>query len=164
MKKYIILIALILAYTLTSGQVLAPKIIAAVGNYFVTQKYTLIWTLGETVSETFLKGKDQVTWELQQSYLSKISRLPIQSLAAKYSIKVSPDTTRSYFIVTINAHQGQGLIKMMLYDMFDIKVDETMPGPVLDMKKINVSQFSYDRFQLIISDDENHFLLHSTIH
>ena len=126
MKNCTILIALILAYTLTSGQVISTNVIAFASDCYLCQGYSLSCTLGETVNEAFLKGKDQITRELEYSYLSKISQLPVQLLPSEYSIRVSPDPTRPYFIVSIDADQECWLAKMMFYEMFDIKVDETI--------------------------------------
>jgi hypothetical protein len=52
----------------------------------------------------------------------------------------------------------------MLYEMFDVKVDETILEPELNTKKIDINQFSYDMFLLTIADDKNRFILQSTIH
>jgi hypothetical protein len=52
--------------------------------------------------------------------------LPVQSLPSEYSIETSQNPAGSYFIVTIDADREQDLIKLMLYDMFDIKVDKTI--------------------------------------
>ncbi|NQT77417.1 MAG: hypothetical protein HQ565_06860 [Bacteroidetes bacterium] len=126
MKKHTIILAFVLSCFYASGQILSPELIATAGNYIIKQSYSLRGTLKETITESFLKGKDQINQELQQPYLIKTSQLPVQSQLAKHSIIISPNPTRSHFIITINAEQERRLIKMMLYDMFDVNVDETM--------------------------------------
>lgn len=158
MKRYTILMAFILGYLLANGQVFTQEVMAAASDFNENQGYSLSWTMGETVTETFIKGDDQFTQGFQQTYIYEITWLPRQVLADQYNIEVYPNPAGSFFFVKIDTDQEREPIKMILYNMLGVRVDETTLEPELHTKKINIDLFSSDMFHLIITDDENRFI------
>ena len=150
--------AFILGYLLANGQIFTQEVMTAASDFNENQGYSLSWTMGETVTETFIKGDDQFTQGFQQTYIYEITWLPGQVLEDQYNIEVFPNPAGSFFFIKIDTDQERGPIKMTLYNMLGVRVDETTLEPELHTKKINIDLFSSDIYLLIITDDENRFI------
>lgn len=157
MKKLTILTALIICYTMVSGQILSSNVIAAAGDYFVKQGYSLSWTMGETISESFIEHTNQLTQGFHQSYTYDISQIQGQALNDKFNISVYPNPTENFFFVEVGEENGSEPIKMALYNTQGMKLLETDLN-YSSKEKINVNQFSSDMFILVIMDEENRWI------
>ena len=158
MKKYTMITVILFLSVLANCQVLSPEVIASAGDIKENQGYLLSWTLGETIAETFLNDNNQVTQGFQQPYLYQISLLPGNQLMDQDNIRVFPNPAVSYFFVEIDAETFSGPLTMNLYNIFGVKVDESVLHPGSGKKKINISQYPSDMFILDITDERNMFI------
>ncbi len=158
MKKHTTLLVLLLVSLFANAQMLTQEVIAIAGDCNRNQGYSLNWTLGEAVTETFIMGNDQLTQGFQQTDIYEITWLHRSPLADRYNIEVYPNPAILFFFVKLNSDWERGTIKLTLYNMYGLKVDETTLGPELNTKKIEIAMFPTDMFNLIITDDENRFI------
>jgi hypothetical protein len=152
MKRYTILTALILAYTLTSGQVLAPKIISAISNHIIIQCNTLNRILEDHISEAFLQNNDQNIDRFMQTHICKMSPLPHQSEEFITSMAY-PNQDISYLLVKIDTDPDWDVIQMIIHNLFGVKLDESKADQLIYESKISVHQFSSDKYLIIIPND-----------
>jgi hypothetical protein len=112
MKKLLIVPALAAAICL-NAQSLSPQVIASSGSYFSNGSGSLSWTLGETMTETFIAGSSQLTQGFQQPDAVKVN-INIQAfLSGPYNTASSQmdDGLRSGgYIPLIEPYTGLGFI------------------------------------------------------
>lgn len=111
-KSFLILIALVLAESL-SAQRITPFVIASAGGFFNGQNFSLSWTIGETATETI--GADiLLTQGFQQPYYSTETFVP--SIASRnLQVKVYP--VPAYNLLTIKVIGNNDIdLLLSLYD------------------------------------------------
>jgi len=155
MKKVPIILTFVFCSIFASGQIFTQVIIATAGDYVVNEGVSLSWTLGETITESFIDESHQLTQGFHQSYNYEISLLPGSPQNDKYNINIYPNPTKNYFFVEVGADDACEPIKMALYNMQGIKLIEDHLN-YSSKKKINVSHFPSDIFILVIMDEGNH--------
>lgn len=158
MKRYITLFTFILSYLFFNGQTISTAVVATSGDYSENQGYSLSWTLGETVSETFNKNDQQFTQGFQQAFLYKITDVTEPGLADDYPIEVYPNPAELFFNVKFDKGQKRPPLKLILFNASGSKVFETTIDPEIQEQKVNIHQFASNMFQMIITDEEQSFV------
>lgn len=68
MKKTLNILIFIFLPIIIYTQSLAPSVISSSGDYFQSTNYSLSWTLGEIMTETFFNGSNVLTQGFQQPF------------------------------------------------------------------------------------------------
>jgi hypothetical protein len=80
MKRCFILIPVIGCFLHISGQTLTPEVISSSGGYFENTNASVSWTLGETVTETFIGTNVNLTQGFQQPFGIQITGIDLDLL------------------------------------------------------------------------------------
>ena len=88
---------LILCCAMVSGQMLAPKIIAAVSDYFVHHGHELNWNPGEAIAETFMSEQIQTRTGYNQPVTDIIAHMNNEAQAGLYQPYVFPGQEKPSF-------------------------------------------------------------------
>ncbi len=117
----VIFITLLLFLTgISNGQ----QVISSAGEYFDNGTYSLSWTLGEPVIETYEQGGTKLTQGFQQPILVSVSIYEHPEL--NFDISAFPNPTSDFLNVVIT----NGTYDQMSYLLFDVT------GKLLDSKQI----------------------------
>ena len=104
MKYFLLTFVTMLVSICTFSQSLMPDVIATSGDYYTTSTIKLNWTLGETITETFIPGGKILTQGFQQSSYTASS---ITETNENKQISVFPNPFSD--IITINTGDLKGL-------------------------------------------------------
>jgi hypothetical protein len=149
MKKYFLLIACLLGITISYAQSVKPEVIATAGDYFKNSNYSMSWTLGECITETYSSANNKLTQGFQQSNytITAVNQLAIGAVA----VKAFPNPTTDLITVSIeitNCSQNEYSI-----ELFDLQgkqlIGETMEEK---SKQLDMTGFANGTYFLKVSD------------
>jgi hypothetical protein len=96
MKKNILFLLLFIVGTM--GSVKAQQIIACNGSFSASPNYSISWTIGETVIETFQTSNVILTQGFQQTFLNNIK---INELLNEINVNVYPNPSKDFVNIMI---------------------------------------------------------------
>ena len=133
MKKLIFLFALISVKTVLA-QSMSPTVIATSGTSFNDGTSQLDWTLGETVTSTFIVGSDVLTQGFHQSNLLATA---ISSVETEYSLLVYPNPSIDYMQLQFQNLKEEVTVELISSEgkLLQSKVINTASELQLDMSK-----------------------------
>ena len=151
MKKFTLFIIFIYLSIFSFSQ----SIISTAGDYFTTDKYSLSWTLGETVIESFYndiiltQGFQQATLisntQLDTPYLDENGNVIIDD----YDVWLYPNPTKEYINIVIKSFSDVSS-RIEMYDMIgNIIIDKTTDEY---FEKIYLTNYSTNVFLLKITN------------
>jgi hypothetical protein len=140
-----------------SGQTVSREVVSTAGDHQENQGYSLSWTLGETTTESFVKGDELVTQGFHQPYLYQITDIPDPGLTRNYQIEVYPNPAEYFFYVEFDPSQEREPLELILFNTAGSKIYETSLDPGIHKYKINIQNFASDMFQMIITDEERSY-------
>lgn len=122
------------------GQSLSPQVFASAGNYFDNGTFSLSWTLGEPIIETFTTVNIILTQGFQQPYLTPVG---IGTLSREDSyVKIYPNPT--YNIVRVDLRYGKsGQLELQLINGL---------GQLIRSDQLNVEKNQQNNYYFDISD------------
>jgi hypothetical protein len=111
-------------------QELAISVLGSAGEFKLIADYSLSWTLGEVMTETFYSDNISLTNGFQQPDLSTGSGLPDHNL--DWLVSVYPNPVRNYLTIRFHGLQDDKVIHVALIDIMGrtMILDEinNMPG------------------------------------
>lgn len=66
MKKIILILLMVLGYSIGHCQALKPDVIATAGSFYANNTYSVSWTIGECIPETYANATNKLTQGFQQ--------------------------------------------------------------------------------------------------
>ncbi len=66
MKKILLIFSIVFGYTTSYGQNIKPDVISTAGSFYANNSYSVSWTIGECIPETFFNGTNKLTQGFQQ--------------------------------------------------------------------------------------------------
>jgi hypothetical protein len=112
MKRALVLVLLIATVQLAKSQSVFPDVIGSNGNYFANANYSVAWTLGEVMNETYSSPANFLTQGFHQpAYVSPTVVKPISPGAA---ISIYPNPVVND--LTISFGDSQGTFEIKIYD------------------------------------------------
>lgn len=116
MNKKLIFILLLLAVVQTMfSQKIILSVLAPAGDYKSLSGYSLSWTMGEVMTETFASGDLKLTQGFQQPGLFVSSGLPDEHL--NWTINAYPNPVSHKLIISFQGLQGNPFIHIALMDI-----------------------------------------------
>jgi hypothetical protein len=134
MRKFILLIPF--QFFLIQGfcQTTFNEVISPSGNYFKSDNYSMSWTLGECVTETFSSAQNMLTQGFQQSSytITAINQLT----TAGITVNAFPNPVTDY--ITVQVKKEDGSPKEYSIELFDLL------GKLLISKKQKDNSYQFD--------------------
>lgn len=156
-KFFVLAFILGLSVQQLSAQAISREVVATAGEFQEEEGYVLEWTIGETVSETFVKGDEQFTQGFHQPYLYQITDIPDPGLTKDYTIDIYPNPAEYFFYVEFDPAQDREPLELILFNTSGSKIYETPIDPHIHKYKINIQHLASDMIQMIITDKERSF-------
>ena len=152
MKKILFTVFILTSIFQTFAQSAKLDVIATSGDYFKNSTYSLSWTLGECVTETFVTTGNTLTQGFQQSsyFVTSINELSTEG----FYVKAYPNPVSDLINISVkNEHSIQKNVRIKLFDS---------NGKILFLKKIssdliqlNMSEYSSGFYLLKVEDPES---------
>ena len=113
MKKINLILSLIVVFCLNlNSQEISQEIISTSGNYYEDASgISLSWTIGESMTETYVNGTNILTQGFQQSRLTVVSVFELEDIGI--TVNIAPNPTTDFINLYIND------IKNINYQLFD---------------------------------------------
>src|SRR6186997_1540172 len=143
MKKPILCFVICLSFVLAKSQTIERDVIATAGDFFQAPTFSLSWTMGEPVSETFTNNSVNVmlTQGFHQSEF-KITAIR-EPLAEAFDISVYPNPTPDVVNIRMNSAKDE-IIMVQLYSMTGERIMfEQMQDKTLQLNLGSLSNASY---------------------
>jgi hypothetical protein len=134
MKKSILLFVGVIAICITHAQSIKPEVIAAAGDFYKNDNYSMSWTMGECVTETFSSAQNTLTQGFQQSSytITAINRLT----TADITVNAFPNPVIDY--ITIQVKAADGSQPCYSFELFDVE------GKLLLNQKLEENSRQFD--------------------
>ena len=146
MKK-MLAIAILFCASYAFGQQLSPEVISSAGDYQEAGGYSISWTLGEPVTETFTGVDNILTQGFQQTNLVVISVSETPSL----DWSVFPNPTADILNIQFPAPTSKNLT-ISLFDVNGRLVSQEVLTAGTSSHKIDFSGFAAARYQISIGE------------
>ncbi len=142
MKK-IFFLTLISVSILTYGQSVSPDVISSTGDYYITSKVSLSWTLGEMITETVSNSNTILTQGFQQPSYQLVSIYEHPDIS--FDVNIYPNPT--YGSLTIDVTKNPDIqLKILIYDLQGKQLEN------IDLengsKKIDISSYGSGNYLL----------------
>lgn len=117
MARLLITLLLVLWVSVSQSQELS--LISDAGGYFATENFSLAWSLGEPMVETYTTEGIILTQGFQQTLLEPVG-IPKEGLSGKATVQVYPNPTRGKVFVKVSSGKESSLQKeypCIIYDL-----------------------------------------------
>ena len=154
-KKFILIIAFTTSMGYTFAQSIQSDVIATTGAYFKSANYTMSWTLGECVTETFSNYENTLTQGFQQSFYNITAVDQLEYCGIK--VKAFPNPTTDFITVSIET------TKVPLFDykieLLDIQGRQLINHKIRDKSiRVSMSEYAKGTYFLKVSDPRKNVL------
>lgn len=109
---------------LLKAQSLSPTVISSLGGFSESGDYSLSFTAGEAVTETFSANEHILTQGFQQPMLVSVS-VRENEMNENFSVNAYPNPTSDKVFIDINSDMGEDLY-LQLYDILGQKIQHPM--------------------------------------
>ncbi len=114
MKQSLFFPFLLGTYFYSCGQSLSPEVVSSAGKYFTTSEAQLSWTLGETVTATFVAGDFHVL--TQGFHQTNLIITSVKELAPAINLEVFPNPTSNILQV-----RWEALPEDLILELLDLQ-------------------------------------------
>jgi len=129
MKKITILTAAILCWNIQAkAQTLTPEVVASAGDFYTSSSASLSWTVGESMTESFIAGNNILTQGFQQP--ENLNATVVNKGNIFSEVTAYPNPTRN----VLNLYFGNHLDGLLQVEIFDVA------GKIVYSSTANVSK------------------------
>jgi hypothetical protein len=132
MKKILLILIIVSGYTIVYGQNLKPEMIATAGSFYSNNSYSVSWTIGECIPETFSNGTNKLTQGFQQG-IYEINTV-VDNTEDRMKITVFPNPATDFVNLEMQTQNKIGYY----YQLFDLN------GKCLKNEKITAVKSQID--------------------
>jgi allantoicase len=155
MKIIILFIAFMVGIGYAFAQTLKPEVIAPAGDYFTNMNYSMSWTIGECITETYSSKNNTLTQGFQQSSytITAVNQLSMDG----NSVKAFPNPTTDF--ITVSVETTNSSLKDCSIALFDIQGKLCMNKKLNDKSiQLDLSRFTSGTYFLKVSDQGKNML------
>jgi len=158
MKKYFTLILLLQLCLFSFGQSISSEVVATAGDLNESRGYSLSWTIGESVTETFQNDNYLITQGFQQSYFYQITEVADSEIVKGYNISIFPNPATEFFYIKFNNAEERPPLKLIMFNTAGSKVKESVIDPDIQQYRVNIHQFTTEIIHMTLMDDASGFV------
>ena len=116
---------------LLQAQSTSPDVVATNGDYFSNANYSVDWTLGEIMGETFSSANNFLTQGFHQP---KLLLTAFENISSSISISIYPNPTSTSIIIEMK--DSSPIVMGMKLQMYDVRGNMILESPIVNSKSI----------------------------
>ena len=152
MKIKILILQFLIGVQGVCAQSNQPDVCASSGDFFKTAQYSLCWTLGECMTETFIGTSNKLTQGFQQSSYLVTAVKPLTNNGIQFSVYPNP-TSDKVSIRILLPNETHQLYLLELFNMSGMKLFEDHSELVL--YELNLAKYPTGSYMLNILNHKN---------
>lgn len=151
MKKIFLFVICMAGMGYAYSQSTQPEVIATAGDYYKGTNYTMSWTLGECVTETFASGANTLTQGFQQSTyaVTAVKQPELKGI----TVKAYPNPTTNF--ITVSVETTNDALKGYSIELFDVLGKHLMNEKLKDKTlQVDMSIYRSGSYLLRVSNSD----------